>query len=189
MSRPPGPARSESRLFLAGALDRLAGEYATIAAGRPVLRQNLAISPTIDANLLRQAIADDSYLVKALVQVLDETKLYMQSLSRRRGGRGRVLRIKAHRIARDLDSIARTLREDCTATKSRASWGKEARMLGWLARLLPTHERSRFVSEALGNIGDCEHWYQRVDHLVCLALGTPRLAWMMRREGRRGRAE
>lgn len=61
-------------------------------------------------------------------------------------------------------------------------------VLDGLARFLPAAERSRFVAEAQGNLGDCEHWWPRVDHLVCLALGTPRLAWMMRREGRRGRA-
>jgi hypothetical protein len=63
----------------------------------------------------------------------------------------------------------------------------DAWLLGCLARFLPAAERSRFVAEAQGNLGDCEHWWQRVDHLACLALGTPRLAWMMWRENRRGR--
>ncbi len=63
----------------------------------------------------------------------------------------------------------------------------EGRVLACLALLLPAVEQSRFVSEALGNLGACEHWWRRMDHLVCLAIGTPRLAWMMRREGRRGR--
>jgi hypothetical protein len=56
-----------------------------------------------------------------------------------------------------------------------------------LARLLPAAERSRFVAEAQGNLGDCERWWQRLDHLVRMMFGTPRLAWMMWRDGRRGR--
>jgi len=61
-------------------------------------------------------------------------------------------------------------------------------LLGLLARFLPGDERTRFVAEAIGNLGDCEHWWQRVDHLIGLAVGTPRLAWMMHRDNRRGRA-
>jgi hypothetical protein len=63
----------------------------------------------------------------------------------------------------------------------------EARILNCMARPLPGTGRSRFVAEAQGNLGDCEHWWQRVDHLVGLAFGMTRLAWMMRRDGRRGR--
>lgn len=61
------------------------------------------------------------------------------------------------------------------------------RILNGLARLLPANERTRFVAEAQGNLGDCDRRWQRVDHLVGLTLGTPRLGWMMWREGRRGR--
>jgi hypothetical protein len=61
----------------------------------------------------------------------------------------------------------------------------EGSLLYGLTCFLPNRERSRFVTEALGNLNDCEHWWQRVDYLVGLALGTPRLAWMMWREGRR----
>jgi hypothetical protein len=64
----------------------------------------------------------------------------------------------------------------------------ETQALTGLSRLLPPAVRSTFVDEARGNLGDCSHWWQRADHLVCLALGMPRLAWMMRRENRRGRA-
>jgi len=64
----------------------------------------------------------------------------------------------------------------------------EVRVLDCLARFLPAGERSRFVAEQRGNLGACDHWWQRVDHLACLAFGTPRLAWMMWREGRRRRA-
>lgn len=60
--------------------------------------------------------------------------------------------------------------------------------LTWLARLLPAGERSRFVAEERGNLGDCEHWRHRAAWLIGLATGTPRLAWMMRRESQRSRA-
>ncbi len=50
----------------------------------------------------------------------------------------------------------------------------------WLACLLPAGERVRFVNEEMGNLGDCERLWQQVRHLVGLALGTPRLGWMMR---------
>jgi hypothetical protein len=62
------------------------------------------------------------------------------------------------------------------------------RLLDGPASLLPAAERARFVAEAQGNLGDCDCGWQRVDHLVCLVLGMPRLAWMMRRDGRRRRA-
>ncbi len=66
--------------------------------------------------------------------------------------------------------------------------GLEVGVLSRLARLLPPVERSRFVAEAQGNLAYCDRRWQRVAHLVSLALGTPRLAWMMWwREGRRGR--
>jgi hypothetical protein len=61
------------------------------------------------------------------------------------------------------------------------------RLLIVLAQFLPGPDRSRFVAEAQGNLGACDRWWQRGDHLVCLALGMPRLAWMMWRDGRRGR--
>jgi hypothetical protein len=73
------------------------------------------------------------------------------------------------------------------ARKSPAQDTLEGHVLRGLARLLPAAARTRFTAEARGNLGDCDQWWQRVDQLVCLALGTPRLAWMMWREGRRGR--
>jgi hypothetical protein len=63
------------------------------------------------------------------------------------------------------------------------------RALDWLSRLLPAYERERFVAEQLGNLGICDHWRQHVAWLIGLVLGMPRLAWMMHRENRRGRAE
>jgi hypothetical protein len=66
--------------------------------------------------------------------------------------------------------------------------GFELGLLSSLARLLPTSARARFVAEAQGNLGDCERWWQRIDVLVCLALGMPRLAWMLHHENRRDRA-
>ena len=59
----------------------------------------------------------------------------------------------------------------------------EAWVLRLMACFLPADERTLFVAETLGNLGDCEHWWQRVDHLVCLAIGTPRLAGMMWHDG------
>ena len=53
------------------------------------------------------------------------------------------------------------------------------RLVNCFCVLLPASERSRFVAEAQGNLGDCERWWQRVDQLVGLAVGMPRLAWMM----------
>lgn len=64
----------------------------------------------------------------------------------------------------------------------------ETRVLSWLARLLPADEQSRFVAEGRGNLADCERWWQRVDHLVGLALGVPRLACMVRSGHRRSSA-
>ncbi|TMC01045.1 MAG: hypothetical protein E6J41_33685 [Chloroflexi bacterium] len=69
----------------------------------------------------------------------------------------------------------------------RDEWVADRWLLRWLARLQPATERSRFVAEAQGNLGDCERRWQRVDVLVCLALSTPRLAWMIWRDGRWGR--
>ncbi len=43
------------------------------------------------------------------------------------------------------------------------------------------------MAEESGNLGGLR-WWQRADHLVCLAVGMPRLAWTMHRENRRGRA-
>lgn len=92
-------------------------------------------------------------------------------------------------LANALDQAATTLRRrnaDASVDRSWKPWD-EGRLLGLLARFLPADERTRFVAEALGNVGDCDHWWQRIDHLVCLAIGMPRLAWIVRREGRRGR--
>jgi hypothetical protein len=93
-------------------------------------------------------------------------------------------------LAHAIDSIAVALRrqyQGATVCHHRVLQFEDC-LLSCLARLLPIEVRSRFVAEALGNLGECEHWRQRGDHLVCLAVGTPRLAWMMWREGRRGRA-
>ena len=65
----------------------------------------------------------------------------------------------------------------------------EKRMLGCLARFLPATARLRFVAEERGNLDSCERRWQRVRWLAGLTIGLPRLAWMMYRENRRGRAE
>jgi hypothetical protein len=60
------------------------------------------------------------------------------------------------------------------------------RLLSQLGLLLPASERQRFVAEELGNLGDCMSWWERANHLLGLALGMPRLVWVMRpRKGRR----
>jgi hypothetical protein len=64
----------------------------------------------------------------------------------------------------------------------------EARILTCLSWLLPDRERMRFVGEAQGNLAACEYRTQRTAYLVGLIVGTPRLAWMMHRENRRGAA-
>ena len=88
--------------------------------------------------------------------------------------------------ANDLER-ARAL--DCIAVSLAYRYaGAEGRLLSGLARFLPAGERFRFVAEALGNLDDCNRRWQQVDHIVRLAIGTPRLAWMMRRGSRRDRA-
>jgi hypothetical protein len=61
----------------------------------------------------------------------------------------------------------------------------EARVLDWLARLLPGGERERFVSEARGALADRDNRWQRFDYLVTLAMQMPGLAVWMCRQGRR----
>jgi hypothetical protein len=94
----------------------------------------------------------------------------------------------ARGIADDLETVAADLQlqyEDPDVPGSPAA--VETCTLATLALLLPAAGRSRFVAEARGNLGTCDRWWQRVDHLVCLALGMLRLAWMMWRDGQRGR--
>jgi len=66
--------------------------------------------------------------------------------------------------------------------------GAGAWLVAVLAHCLPSVARPRFVAEERGNLGDCEHWWQRADQLAGLLIGTPRLAWMMWRDNSRGRA-
>jgi hypothetical protein len=95
--------------------------------------------------------------------------------------------LRAIRTARrEANRLSRTT--DFSKTSSTTYGRVPMRLLGTLARFLPPDERPGFVGEAMGNLGDCERWWQRVDHLVGLMLGTPRLAWMMWRENRQGRA-
>lgn len=84
-------------------------------------------------------------------------------------------------LARQLDGIAATLCGAYGAADASRDWESRAgrRLLVCLARFLPMDDQTRFIAEALGNLADCDHRWQRVDHLVGLALGTPRLAWMM----------
>jgi PAS domain S-box-containing protein len=68
---------------------------------------------------------------------------------------------------------------------STASHSVETRILGFLAWLLPARERERFVVEARANLEFCDSLFQRIDFLLATACGTPRLAFMLRRAGRR----
>jgi hypothetical protein len=79
-----------------------------------------------------------------------------------------------------IDGFATMLHEQYTNAFARQA-------LCVLARFLPATARPRSVAEAQGDLGDCERWWQQIDILVCLALGMPRLAWMMWRAGWRGR--
>jgi hypothetical protein len=56
------------------------------------------------------------------------------------------------------------------------------------ARLLPEGVRRRFVGELMGDLGTCESRWERLRYLTGVTIGFPRLAWMMHRENRRGRA-
>ncbi len=59
-----------------------------------------------------------------------------------------------------------------------------ARLLGVMGRFLPPGRRARFVAEALGDLGSCEDQRARTGNLLGLVIGMPRLAWVMRHEGR-----
>jgi PAS domain-containing protein len=61
----------------------------------------------------------------------------------------------------------------------------EIRMLTILARLLPARERERFVIEAMANVEFCDNLLERIHFLIATAVGMPRLAFMLRRAGRR----
>jgi PAS domain-containing protein len=68
---------------------------------------------------------------------------------------------------------------------SMAGHGVETRMLRFLAQLLPVRERERFVVEATANLEFCDSLLQRIDFLLATAIGTPRLAFMLRPAGGR----
>jgi len=58
-----------------------------------------------------------------------------------------------------------------------------------VALLLPARDRERFVRDVLGNMGDRQLWWQRVDELLSVAAAVPGLAvilrWARRRRARR----
>jgi PAS domain-containing protein len=82
--------------------------------------------------------------------------------------------------ARDYVNDDEVVRLDWTA-----SHNVETRILGFLAWLLPARERVRFVVEATANLEFCDSAFQRIDFLLATAIGTPRLAFMLRRANRR----
>jgi len=95
--------------------------------------------------------------------------------------------VRARNRAGDLADHLRRLGVRLSPLETTTARQREVQTLKCLARVLPASVRSRFVAEALGDLGACDHWWQRMDHLVGLAIGTPRIAWMMRREVWRGR--
>jgi hypothetical protein len=99
----------------------------------------------------------------------------------------------ARELADCLDAAGTEIRrighQDATGEADPGLEGRaEARVLDCLARLLPAHERATFVYEVRGNIGVCGGRCQRLCELIGVVMGTPRLAVMMRLEGRRRRA-
>jgi hypothetical protein len=111
------------------------------------------------------------------------------------------LRVDRHRLdgefRQELDQLVTHLhrivqpsrRDDTTTCPLQAGKGVELYVLDRLAGLLPVGERRRFVTEVAGDLGDCEARWERTGRLMSVAFAMPRLAWMMRRENRRGRAE
>lgn len=164
-------------LALAGELGRLADGYRGVLAG------------TIGAHdldhALDRAVAHARDLDPDLASDLEPELV---------GDRTRYI---DHAFARSIHrALARALDRRALILRSMYGGGRigptceasaERRLLSCLAGVLPAAERSRFVAEAQGNLGDCERRWQRIDHLVWLAIGMPRLAWMMWRDGRRGR--
>jgi hypothetical protein len=63
--------------------------------------------------------------------------------------------------------------------------GVAARLLGFLALLLPARDRERFVGEVLANVADRQRWWQRLDELLSVASAVPGLAVMLWRARRR----
>jgi hypothetical protein len=63
--------------------------------------------------------------------------------------------------------------------------GAAARLLGFLALLLPARDRERFVGEVLANMAGLR-WRQRVDELLSVAGTVPGLAVILRWARRRG---
>jgi hypothetical protein len=89
-------------------------------------------------------------------------------------------------VAGALTDLATMLRRRYEGSGGDWEWHDraEGRILAWLAGFLPAAERSRFLSEELGNLGGLP-LRLRVERLVGVAIEIPRLARMMRREGRR----
>jgi hypothetical protein len=182
-------------LGLADELCRLSGRY------RAYGFRGIVIGVSGLARDLDLAVACEGALTNVLA-FTGASKLALQVQSRARDLEyelGRVLdnafdfdharaRALARALSRDLTYIGAALRRfEGEEAPTRWNDKTEARLLSVLARLLPAVNRSRYVAEAQGNLGDCERWWQCVDQLVCLAIGMPRLAWMMWREERRGR--
>ena len=189
---PPHDLLAESRLLAALLLDETAiVRVLDLVRPEDFYRENNGVIFRAAVTLFREGDPIDNVTVAA--------ELGKAGVLDRVGGRAHLAWLQEFGVDANVEHTAQIVRD--TAVRRRwiaaaaaagaveASGDRtEVRVLNCLARLIPAQERERFVAEERGNLGDCEHWWQRVDHLICLALGTPRLAWMMHRENRRGRA-
>jgi hypothetical protein len=91
-------------------------------------------------------------------------------------------------IAKLLEWLFGSRARPSRGTRIAVPTGAAPAMLRCMAGMLPSGRRQRFAAEAVGDLGVCENWWQRLWWLVGLAFGLPRLAWMMHREKRRDRA-
>jgi hypothetical protein len=64
---------------------------------------------------------------------------------------------------------------------TKAGAGVIARLLGFVALLLPVRHRERFVGEVLAILADRPRWWQRVGELLSVAGAVPGLAVILRR--------
>lgn len=171
---------------LVGTLARLAGGYRRSYPGwddwcGSTLHRTMDIAYAIERALALGCRLDPRISDRLAIK-LDYSLHYASRLH----GSGELSRHGARGLIRALRTTGNCLRRRQGRAVQDAILEREALVLDCLAWLLPAPQRGRFIDEQLGNLAYCGGWWQRVDHLVCLAIGTPRLAWMMRREGRRG---
>lgn len=135
---------------------------------------------TLKGDLARAlALVDD--LERALKPVLDHADALL--LASRADALATTLEVRADAFSQLPTSTTALDAPRESGAGRRLAAKVEAQVLGSLAQLLPAGERARFVAEQQGNLGDCEHWRQRVTWLCGVAIATPRLALMVRPDG------